>query len=117
MTVILGLLRREPAMIMYAVNACVALAVSFGLHLTATQTAAVATIATGLLAIATGALTRPVEVSVITGGLAAALTAAVAFGLHLSGNQIGSLVTVLSLALALILRQNVSPAAGPAAQP
>jgi hypothetical protein len=117
MTSVLNLLRREPAVILYAVNAVVALAVSFGLHLTATQTAAVATIATAVLAIATGALTRPVEVSVISGGLAAGLTAATAFGLHLTGSQIGATVTVLSLVLALILRQNVSPAAAAAAQP
>jgi len=104
-------IKYEPAMYLYALNSVVALVVSFGLPLTTTQTAAIATIATGLLAAASAFLTRPIEVSAISGAVATALTATAAFGLHLSGNQIGSLVTVLSLVLALILRQNLTPAA------
>jgi hypothetical protein len=110
-------LKGEPAVILYGLNAVVALAVSFGLPLTPGQTAAVTTIATGILTILAAATTRPVEVSAITGAVATALTAAAAFGLHLGDNQIGSAVTVLSLVLALVLRQNVSPAAGGAVQP
>jgi hypothetical protein len=50
-------------------------------------------------------------VSTITGAVGTALAAVAAFGLHLSGDQIGATVTALSIALALLLRSNVSPAA------
>jgi hypothetical protein len=104
-------IRWEPALYLYGINSVIALAVSFGLPLTNTQTAAVTTIATAVLAGAAAALTRPVEVSAVTAALATALTAAGAFGLHLSGDKIGTLVTVLNLGLALVLRQNVQPQA------
>lgn len=104
-------IRFEPAVYLYGINSVVALVAAFGLPLTATQTAAVATIATAVLAGVTAVLTRPVEVSGITGALATALTAAAAFGLHLSADRTGTLVTVASLALALLTRQNVTPQA------
>ena len=100
----------EPAVILYAVNAAVALLVAFGLNMSHDQVAAVTTIATAVLSIAAAALTRPVTVSGVTAGVASLLTAAAAFGLHLSGDQVGTVVTALSIGLALLLRQNVSPA-------
>ena len=107
-------IRYEPAIYLYALNSAVALLVAFGLPLTATQTAAVTTVATAILAGVAAFLTRPVEVSAITAAVATALTAAAAFGLHLDANRIGTLVTVIGLVLALVLRQNVSPASKPA---
>jgi hypothetical protein len=104
-------IRWEPAVYLYGLNSVVALAVAFGLPLTSTQTAAVAVIATAVLGGISAALTRPVEVSAITAALATALTAAGAFGLHLSADRIGTLVTVVNLAIALLVRQNVTPAA------
>lgn len=104
-------LKWEPAVYLYGLNSVVALAVAFGLPLTSTQTAAVATIATAVLGGVSAAMTRPVEVSAITAALATALTAAGAFGLHLSADKIGTLVTVLNLAIALLVRQNVTPQA------
>lgn len=100
----------EPATILYAINAGVALLVAFGFNLTTDQVGAVTLIATAVLAIATAFMTRPVVVSTITGAAASLLTAVAAFGLHLSGNQVGAVVTALSIVLALLLRQNVSPA-------
>jgi hypothetical protein len=109
--------RWEPAVWLYGASSAIALLTAFGLPLTATQAAAVTTIATAVLAGATAALTRPVEVSAITGALATALTAAGAFGLHLSAGQVGTLATMLNLALALLLRQGVTPAARASAAP
>ena len=100
----------EPTAILYAVNASVALFVAFGLPMTQTQVAAITTIATAVLTIATAAMTRPVVVSTITGAAATILTAIAAFGLHLTTNQTGAAVTALSIVLALLLRQHVSPA-------
>lgn len=104
-------LRYEPAVALYAVNSVVAAVVAFGLHLTPTQTAAVTTIATGILALTAASLTRPVTVSAITGAVATVAAAGAAFGLHLTTGQIGAGVTVLSLLLSLVLRQAVTPAA------
>lgn len=100
----------EPAVLLYALNAGVALLVAFGLPLSQSQVAAVTTIATAVLSIATAIMTRPIVVSTITAAVASLLTAGAAFGLHLSANQTGAVVTALSIGLALLLRQNVSPA-------
>jgi hypothetical protein len=99
----------EPAVWLYALNAGVALLVAFGLPLSQGQVAAVTTIATAVLTVVAAAMTRPVVVSTITAAVASLLTAAAAFGLHLSANQTGAVVTALSIALALLLRQNVTP--------
>lgn len=100
----------EPAVIVYAVNAAVALLVAYGLDLTQDQVSAVTVLATAVVAVVTAWMTRPVSVAAITGAVATALTAVAAFGLELTGDQIGATVTALSIVLALLLRQNVSPA-------
>lgn len=100
----------EPATILYGVNAAVALLVAYGLDLSKDQVSAITLIATALLTVITAAMTRPVVVSSITAAVGTCLAAVAAFGLHLSADQIGASVTVLSIVLALLLRQNVSPA-------
>ncbi|GAA3957679.1 hypothetical protein GCM10023085_45220 [Actinomadura viridis] len=100
----------EPAVIAYAVNAAVALLVAYGLDLSQDQVSAVSVINTAILAAVAAAMTRPVVVSTITGAAATVLAAVAAFGLELSTEQIGATVTALSIVLALLLRQNVSPA-------
>ena len=100
----------EPAVILYGVNALVSLLVAYGVDLTRDQVSAITVIATAVVAIVTAVLTRPVVVSTITGAVGSLLAAVAAFGLHLSADQIGATVTVLSITLALLLRQNVSPA-------
>lgn len=87
----------EPAAIMYAINAGVALLVSFGIGLTHDQVGAITTIATVILTVATAVMTRPIVVSTITAAVGSLLTAAAAFGLHLTADQIGATVTVLSI--------------------
>lgn len=109
---ILAVIKTEPAMILYSLNAVVALAVSFGLNLTHNQEAAVTTAAAAVLTMATAAATRPVAVSALTGALATGITAAGTFGLHLTTGQVGSLVAVVTIVLMHTLRANVSPATG-----
>lgn len=99
----------EPAVVLYGINAAVALLVSFGLPLGAAQVGAITVLATAVLAIWAAATTRPVVVSSITGAVGTALAAVTAFGFSLTADQIGSVVMVLSIVLALLLRQNVSP--------
>jgi hypothetical protein len=74
------------------------------------QVAAVTTIATAVLTVATAVMTRPFVVSSVTAAVGSLLTAVAAFGLHLTADQVGATVTALSIVLALLLRQNVSPA-------
>ncbi|HEY9412503.1 MAG TPA: hypothetical protein VIP77_23210 [Jiangellaceae bacterium] len=100
----------EPATILYGVNAAVALLVAYGLDLSKDQVSAITLIATALLTVATAVMTRPVVVSSVTAAVGTCLSAVAAFGLHLSADQIGASVTALSIVLALLLRQNVSPA-------
>lgn len=106
----------EPAVIVYALNAAVALLVSYGLPLSHDMVGAITLIATAVLSAAVAVMTRPVVVSTITGAAASVLTAVAAFGLHLTGDQIGTTVGALSIGLALLLRQNVSPAPAVAAR-
>jgi hypothetical protein len=110
MNSILRVIKTEPTVLLYSLNAVVALAVSFGLHLGHTQEAAVMTLAAAVLTAVTAAATRPVAVSALTGALATALTAAGTFGLHLTVQQTGTLVTVVTLVLMHGLRASVSPA-------
>lgn len=103
-------IRTEPATILYGLNAVLAAAVTFGLPLNHDQTAAAVVIATALLGLVTAFSTRPVVVSTVTAAAATIAAAAAAFGLHLSQAQIGSAIPVLSIVVALVLRQAVSPA-------
>lgn len=112
----LNIVKTEPAVILYSMNALLALLIAYGLPLTKTQTAAVITIVTALLTVTAALATRPIAVSSVTAAVATIATAASTFGLHLTADQIGTGTTFLSLLLALVLRPNVSPTA-PAAAP
>ncbi|MEV4000985.1 hypothetical protein [Actinomadura sp. NPDC049753] len=102
--------RAEPAVIAYAVNAVVALLVSYGLPLSQGQVEAVTVITTALTAAVAAITTRPIVVSGITGALATIMAALAAFNWHFTADQISNTVAVASIVLALLLRQNVSPA-------
>ena len=102
----------EPATILYAVNAGVALLVAYGLPLSHDMVAAVTVIATAVLTIATAVMTRPFVVSSVTAAVGSLLAAVAAFGLHLSADQIGTAVSALTVVLMLLLRQNVTPSDG-----
>ena len=102
--------RAEPAVIAYVVNAAVVLLVSYGLPLSDGQVNAVTVITTALAAAVTAVMTRPIVVSTLTGTLAAVMTALAAFKLDFTDEQIGQTVAFASIVLALLLRQNVSPA-------
>jgi intracellular septation protein A len=102
--------RYEPALYVSVLNAALAAAVAYGLPLNSTQTAAVITVATAVLAMVTAVMTRPVEVSALTGAGVTLVTALGAFGLHLTQDQLGTAVALVSILLGLVLRGHVSPA-------
>lgn len=105
----LNVLRTEPNVVLYAVGALVTAWVAFGFRASPGQVGAVSVIAAGLITIITALAARPVAVPVVTGAVVTVATAAGAFGLHLSAAQLGSAVPVLSVVLALVLRQAVTP--------
>lgn len=107
----------EPAVIAYAVNAAVALLVSYGLPMTQGQVEAVTVITTALAAIVAAVMTRPLVVSAVTGALATIMAALAAFDWNFTADQISNTVAVASVVLALLLRQNVSPAPVAARRP
>ncbi|MEV0388358.1 hypothetical protein [Nonomuraea sp. NPDC050643] len=104
---------QEPAAILYAINALVALLVAFGLGLSQVQVATISTVASAVIAIIVAIMTRPFVVSALTGAVTALMTAVAGFGLEFTADQIGATVTVLSMLLGLVLRANVTPVSGP----
>ena len=104
---------REPAAILYGLQALLAVAVAFGvLGLTEESAAWAMTIANGVMALIVALVTRPIVVSAMTGAVQTILTGAVAFGLPLTEAQMGTIIAAMSVILGLILRPNVSPTYG-----
>lgn len=109
----------EPVITLYILNALIAFLVTipaFGLsHKT---TGWVLTLVCGSIALTVAIVTRPWVVSALTGAVATILTGAASFGLlPVTQQQSGALVMLVSAVLGLVLRANVSPAAGSAAKP
>ena len=102
-------LQLNPSVVLYVVNAIVAMVIAWGFKLTQDQTAAIDTIVTGLLSILTAALTRPVVVSTMAAAAITVLTAFAAFGLKLDPNVISTTVAVASIVLGYLLHQAVVP--------
>lgn len=107
------LLAYEPAALAWVINGGLATILSYLVHLSPVQLAAVTTITMALSTVYTAARSKPVAVSVLVGGLATVATASAAFGLHLSADEIGTGVTVLSALLGLVFRANLTPNKGP----
>ncbi|MFG2001666.1 hypothetical protein ACGFNU_21200 [Spirillospora sp. NPDC048911] len=107
----------EPAIIAYVINGGVALLVAFGLPASQGQVEAVTVITTAIAAAVTAVMTRPLVVSTLTGSLATVMAALAAFRIDFNAEQIGQSVAFVSLVLALLLRQNVSPAPAVTARP
>jgi hypothetical protein len=102
-------LKFNPVVVLYVLNTIVALAVSFGLPLSHDMVQAITVIATALFTFGAAVMTRPVTLSVCAAAATSALTAAAAFGLHLSTDQIGMFVGLLSLGIAYLTHQVVTP--------
>jgi hypothetical protein len=90
----------NPAAILFAVNAIIALLISWGTNWSAGTTAIVDGAITAAVTLLTAATTRPVNLQLIVGGATAVVTALAPFGLHLKTDQISSGAVVLSLILA-----------------
>jgi hypothetical protein len=109
-TKFIALLRSEPAAsFVTALGTVVALIVAFG-HLTSTQAGYLSAIATGIGAIITAVLARPVNVAVISGAAGAILQALVLFNLHLSSGEVAAVVGGVNLILGyIVMRPALTP--------
>lgn len=109
----INILRREPVLLVSTLlNFAIVLLSAFGLHLTATQTAAVGTISTAVTGIIAVVMVSPVNIASIGTGLTTILVAAAAFGLHLSSGQVAIFVGVVTTILGSMLREKVTPLVG-----
>lgn len=121
MDVITRTIRAEPAMVTGVTQAALALAVTLGLHWTASQTGALEAAAAGVAAILVAAATRPVAVPILTGGLTAIFTCLVAFGVpHVTAASVSEANAAIAAVLTIALRFHqtpIVPAAPPPAAP
>lgn len=106
-----ALLAYEPAATAWALNGGIAIVFAYLFRFTKTEEAAAATIVTGLATIYTAFRARPVAVPLVVGALTTIVTAAGTFGLHASPQVISVALSVVSGVLALLFRQNLTPAA------
>jgi hypothetical protein len=109
--------RFYPAMWLYAINAVLAVVVSFG-WLSQAGSAWVMTLATAVFGFIAAMMVRPLDVAVAAAGFATILTAFAGFKFHLSPASISAVTVVFSMLAAYFTHQNVTPVAGsPTGQP
>jgi hypothetical protein len=102
-------LQLNPAVILYVVNALVAMVVAWGWHLTMDQQGAIDTIATGVLTIITAFMVRPIVIPTAAAAAITVLTAFAAFHLKLDPNVISTTVAVASIVLGYLLHVSGTP--------
>jgi formate hydrogenlyase subunit 3/multisubunit Na+/H+ antiporter MnhD subunit len=96
-----NILALNPAAILFAVNALIALAIAWGAHWNADTTGIVDGVITTVIALITAIMTRPVvSLQLIVGGVTGVITALAPFGLHLTADQLSTGAVALSLVLA-----------------
>jgi hypothetical protein len=90
----------NPASILFAVNAIIALCIAWGAHWSPGTTGIVDGVITAAITLVTVAMTRPISLQLVAGAATALITALAPFGLHLTTDQLSSGAVVLSLVLA-----------------
>jgi hypothetical protein len=103
------LLQSEPAVILLGVNAAVAIATTWGYHLSSQTTGCILVATTAALSALTAILARPASAAVIKGTLLSLLVAVEAFHFHISQPAIAGTAATLSILLGLLLRANLTP--------
>lgn len=102
-------LQLNPAVVLYVVNAIVAMAVAWHWHATTNQIGSIDTIVTGVLTIIAAFAVRPVALSVAAAAAVTVLTAFSAWGLHQSADQIATTVAVASIIVGFLLHAGGVP--------
>jgi len=105
----LNLAVTEPALLMTALQTILALITTLGLGLSTDWTGGILTLAAAVLSAIPGLLARPVQVSAITGLVAAAVTALIAFGVPgIPPGLVAALNAAIVAVMAIILRSHVT---------
>ena len=106
---LIALARDEPAVLAWAFSAAAVAWAAFGFRAPAHDVTDTALIAQAVVTILTALAARPASVPVITGAIVELLTLAGGFGLHLTSAQIGAATPLISIVVALLLRQAITP--------
>jgi hypothetical protein len=100
---------REPALVLGVISATLSLLVTLGVGLTTDQAGGIVAVISGVFAVATAVLTRPIAPAAFTGlvTVTAALLSAFHFGV--APETVGAINTVVLAVLVLLTRGQVSP--------
>lgn len=108
------ILGREPVVWLGALQAVLAVLVTLpDLGITETVAGWVIVGVSGVFTILEAAMTRPVVVSALAGGVRTVLSAAVFFGLPLGEQTSAALVAAFTFIMGMVLSNSVTPAADP----
>lgn len=107
---------REPTLYIQALSAMLGVFVTFGVDgLSATQAAAIVAVLSAVLAAVNAAMVRPVAPAAFTGLVTAVAVLVAAYGMEVSQETVGAVQVAVVGVLALLTRNQVTPAADPRA--
>ncbi len=105
---------REPTLVIQAFSAFLGVLVTFGVDgLSATQAAAIVAVLTAVTTAINAAAVRPVAPAAFTGLVTAVAVLVAAYGLNVSQETVGAVQVAVVGVLALLTRNQVTPAPDP----
>lgn len=108
---------REPALIVGALSAALSLVVTLGVGLTANQAGAWTAVISGVFAVVTAVMTRPVAPAAFTGLVTVVADLLAAYHFDVSAGTVAAINTTVIAVLTLLTRGQVSPATASAPKP
>ena len=102
---------REPALILGIISAGLSLLVTFNVGLSSEQAGAIVAVISGVFAVITAAMTRPIAPAAFTGLVAAVVALLATFHFNVAPETVGSLNALVLAVLVFITRGHVTPAA------
>lgn len=109
---------REPALVLGVISAALSLIVTLGIGLTSDQAGAIVAVVSGVFAVITAVLTRPIAPAAFTGLVTVAAALLGSFHYGVAPETVGAINAVVLAALVLLTRAQVSPTtATPVAAP
>ncbi|MEU7771215.1 hypothetical protein AB0C44_07805 [Micromonospora taraxaci] len=105
---------REPTLVIQAISALLGVVVTFGIDgLSATQAAAIVAVLTAVTTAINATMVRPIAPAAFTGLVTAVAVLVAAYGLDVSQETVGAVQVAVVGVLALLTRNQVTPAADP----
>jgi len=100
---------REPALILGAISAALSLLVTLGIGLTADQAGAWTAVISGVFAVVTAVMTRPIAPAAFTGLVTVVATLLAAYHFDVSAGTVAAVNGTVLAVLTLLTRGQVSP--------